>query len=177
MASLNAPGFSISLLNLTHVAKTFASISSEPIPNAISTTSSTKSQEVTSISVEALLELIDAPHASAAWPGGDIYPLPEHLQRRCMGERFIDVPDHPEAQVNGNEKKDGRDEPKVFGQCLVIHRWEWWEFVLIAILYRSRSEGFEKRAAGGRRGRLQGRTGSDTVGYSMFLHPLYRTGS
>lgn len=153
MASLNAPGFSISLLNLTHVAKTFASISLEPIPNAVSTTC-TKAKEVTSISVESLLELIDAPHASAAWPGGDIYPLPEHLQRRSMGERFIDVPDHPEAQVNGNEKKDGRDEPKVFGQNLVILRCEWSELALTAILYSSRSQGFEKRAAGGRRGRI-----------------------
>lgn len=113
MASLNAPGFSISLLNLTHVSKTFASVSSDPVPSATST-KSTNSKEVKSISVEGLLELIDAPHSSAAWPGGNIYPLSEYLQRRKMEERFIDEPEHHEEQV---EKKD---EPKVLGECLVI---------------------------------------------------------
>lgn len=121
MASLNAPGFSISLLNLTHVAKAFDSVSSQASISSVSPNLATKSKEVASITTKTLLELIDAPHASAAWPGGNIYPLPEHLERRKMSERFIDEPDHPGPQVNGKEQQGDKDEPKIFGEYIAVY--------------------------------------------------------
>ncbi|KAJ7471889.1 Dak1 domain-containing protein [Mycena latifolia] len=77
MTSLNAPGFSLTLLNLTHISKSVSS-------------------------VEELLAFVDAPHASAAWPSKSVYPIPEKLSKRSREEKFVDIPaEHKLAQVGG----------------------------------------------------------------------------
>jgi dihydroxyacetone kinase len=77
MTSLNAPGFSLTLLNLTHISKIVSS-------------------------VDELLAFVDAPHASAAWPSTNVYPVPPQLAKRAREEKFVDIPaDHKLAQVGG----------------------------------------------------------------------------
>ncbi|KAJ6590569.1 Dak1 domain-containing protein [Mycena vulgaris] len=77
MTSLNAPGFSLTLLNLTHISKSVSSI-------------------------EELLTFVDAPHASAAWPSTSVYPVPEKLSKRTREEKLVDIPaEHKLAQVGG----------------------------------------------------------------------------
>ncbi|KAJ7119555.1 Dak1 domain-containing protein [Mycena epipterygia] len=77
MTSLNAPGFSLTLLNLTHISKTVSS-------------------------VEELLAFVDAPHASAAWPSTSVYPVPTQLSQRTREEKFVDIPaEHKLAQAGG----------------------------------------------------------------------------
>jgi dihydroxyacetone kinase len=80
MGSLNQPGF---LLTLTHVSKTASSV-----------------DQVTS--------LIDAPHASAAWPANsDIGSTPEALRKRTRKEKWIDVPEETVEVVVGGPKLYG----------------------------------------------------------------------
>lgn len=68
MGSMNMPGFSISLTNLSN-------ISGE-----------------TGVPVDRLLSLIDAPHNSSAWPAtSSIHPLPENLKGRKREDQFIEV--------------------------------------------------------------------------------------
>ncbi|KAF8151786.1 Dak1 domain-containing protein [Crassisporium funariophilum] len=77
MTSLNAPGFSLSMLNLSLITKTISS-------------------------VEELLTLVDAPHASASWPTSNVFPLPDALKQRTREERFIEVPKEAEqVRVGG----------------------------------------------------------------------------
>jgi len=79
MTSLNSPGFSLTLLNLSLISKSVSSI-------------------------EELLAFIDAPHASASWPTSSIYSAPEALRNRTRAERFIDVPqenEHVDVVVDG----------------------------------------------------------------------------
>ncbi|KAJ7641469.1 Dak1 domain-containing protein [Roridomyces roridus] len=78
MTSLNAPGFSLTLLNLTHIAKSVSS-------------------------VEELIKFVDAPHASAAWPSKSVYPTPTHLEKRAREEKFIEicVTEHKLAKSGG----------------------------------------------------------------------------
>lgn len=71
--SLNAPGFSLSLLNLTSVS------------------------QATSSSIDTLLELVDAPHSSAAWQTST-YPAPGNLASRKRTEKFVDVPAEAKAK-------------------------------------------------------------------------------
>ncbi|KAK1923124.1 Dak1 domain-containing protein, partial [Papiliotrema laurentii] len=67
MGSMNMPGFSISLTNLSNIS------------------------EETKVPVERLLELVDAPHNSPAWPAtSTIYPVPESL-RRARQDQFTEV--------------------------------------------------------------------------------------
>ncbi|KAF9039619.1 Dak1-domain-containing protein [Hymenopellis radicata] len=73
MTSLNAPGFSITLLNVSHSARILNSGKGE----------------------EEIIDLYDAPHASAAWPGGNIYPVPENLKKRTREEKIIEVKEEP----------------------------------------------------------------------------------
>ena len=68
MTTLNAIGFSLSLLNVTQIA-----------------------QEVC-ITVDKVLDFLDAPHASANWPSRSAYPVPENLAKRTREEKFIEVP-------------------------------------------------------------------------------------
>jgi len=82
MGSMNMPGFSISLTNLSNISKS------------------------TSVSVERLLELIDAPHNSVAWPATSrIYPVPEALAKRKRAEYF--------TEVEKEEKKAPIQGPKI----------------------------------------------------------------
>ncbi|ORX40992.1 Dak1 domain-domain-containing protein [Kockovaella imperatae] len=68
MGSMNMPGLSISLTNLTNIAKD------------------------TGVSTKELLTLIDAPHTSFAWPATqNIYPLPGKLQARKRQDAFTEV--------------------------------------------------------------------------------------
>jgi dihydroxyacetone kinase len=68
MGSMNMPGISLTLLNLTNVS------------------------EECSIPVEKLLELLDAPHRSPAWPTThNMYPVPENLGNRKRQDAWIDV--------------------------------------------------------------------------------------
>ena len=79
MTSLNSPGFSLTLLNLSLISKSVSSI-------------------------EELLGFIDAPHASASWPTSSVYSTPEALRNRTRAERFIDVPrenEHVDVVVDG----------------------------------------------------------------------------
>ena len=68
MGSMNMPGLSISLTNLTNIAAD------------------------TGVSTTKLLELIDAPHTSFAWPATqNIYPVPQKLQGRKRQDAFTEV--------------------------------------------------------------------------------------
>ena len=79
MTSMNMPGISLSLLNLTNVAA------------ECSFTSTTK-----------LLELLDAPHNSPAWPANQgVYPLPEKLKNRKRQDRFVEVEKEEEIVSTG----------------------------------------------------------------------------
>lgn len=70
MTSLNAPGISLSLLNLTNIAKD------------------------TSHSIEDLLALIDAPHGTFSWPGGLVYSnVPEAIRNRPREQKILQAPD------------------------------------------------------------------------------------
>lgn len=83
MTSLNAPGFSISLLNLSFVARARNNGKGEA----------------------EIIELVDAPHASAAWPGSNLSLVPEHLARRTREERFVDVVEEPVVKVEESSTK------------------------------------------------------------------------
>lgn len=81
MGSMNMPGFSISLTNLTNIS------------------------EDTGTPTERLLQLIDAPHRSSAWPQtSSIYPLPSKFQRK-REEQF--------TEVEKEEKKVVKSGPKI----------------------------------------------------------------
>lgn len=83
MTSLNAPGFSISLLNLSFVARARNNGKGEA----------------------EIIELVDAPHASAAWPGSNLSLVPEHLAKRTREERFVDVVEEPVVKVEESSTK------------------------------------------------------------------------
>ena len=83
MSSMNMPGISLSLLNLTNVAS-----------------------ECPFTSITTLLDLLDAPHRSPGWPSsGNIYPLPDRLKARKRADQFI--------EVTKEEKKAPAGEPKL----------------------------------------------------------------
>lgn len=74
MTTLNAIGFSLSLLNVTQIA-----------------------QEA-GLSTNKVLAFLDAPHASAAWPSRSVYPVPGHLDERTRDKKYVDVPKGGKAQ-------------------------------------------------------------------------------
>lgn len=79
MGSMNMPGISLSLLNLTNIAA-----------------------ECSFTSVEHLLQLIDAPHTSVAWPATqNIYPLPEKLRNRKRADQFTEADKEEKVVVQG----------------------------------------------------------------------------
>ncbi|EIW70120.1 hypothetical protein TREMEDRAFT_29967 [Tremella mesenterica DSM 1558] len=81
MGSMNMPGMSISLLNLTNVS------------------------EECGLSIEELLELIDAPHNSPGWPATqNMYPVPDFLARRKREEHFTEVDAEPRKEVSKGPK-------------------------------------------------------------------------
>jgi dihydroxyacetone kinase len=68
MGSMNMPGISLTLLNLSNVS------------------------EETSIPVSRILELLDAPHNSPAWPAtAGLFPLPKELEGRKRKDAWVDV--------------------------------------------------------------------------------------
>jgi dihydroxyacetone kinase len=68
MGSMNMPGISLTLLNLTNVS------------------------EETSVSTDKLLELLDAPHNTPAWPTtAGVYPLPKELEGRGRKDAWVEV--------------------------------------------------------------------------------------
>jgi dihydroxyacetone kinase len=86
MGSMNMPGISLSLLNLTNIA-----------------------EECSFTSTAHLLELIDAPHNTPAWPATqNIYPVPPHLAQRKRADMFTEV----EQEV----KVVHADGPKMIGE-------------------------------------------------------------
>jgi dihydroxyacetone kinase len=65
---MNMPGISLTLLNLTNVS------------------------EETSIPVDQLLDMLDAPHNSPAWPTTqNMYPVPKELASRKRQDAWVDV--------------------------------------------------------------------------------------
>lgn len=89
MGSMNMPGISLTLLNLSNVS------------------------EECSIPVEKLLEMLDAPHNSPAWPmTSGIYPLPKELEGRGRKDAWVDV---------AKEEKPVRKESKqILGMFLLL---------------------------------------------------------
>ncbi|ODN82872.1 dihydroxyacetone kinase [Cryptococcus amylolentus CBS 6039] len=88
MGSMNMPGISLSLLNLSNVAA-----------------------ENNFVSVPKLLEFLDAPHNSVAWPAtSQIYPLPEHLKNRKREDKFIDVEEEKKEENIGGPELFGNKE-------------------------------------------------------------------
>lgn len=68
MGSMNMPGISLTLLNLTNVS------------------------EECSIPVSKLLDMLDAPHNSPAWPcTQNMYPVSQALEGRKRQDAWVDV--------------------------------------------------------------------------------------
>ncbi|WVQ70545.1 dihydroxyacetone kinase [Cryptococcus sp. DSM 104548] len=85
MGSMNMPGISLSLLNLSNVAA-----------------------QNEFVSVSTLLEFLDAPHNSVAWPAtSQRYPLPEHLKNRKRQDKFVDVEEEKKEEVVGGPQLIG----------------------------------------------------------------------
>jgi hypothetical protein len=113
MTSLNSPGFSITLLNLTHIAYVH--------PTFVTPDVKTDGGDVTPAYLRALL---DAPHASAAWPAApythaaSVQPPVfeadwEALGRKTRAERVMEVPPLIAAVEDGEAGKA----PTLFGMC------------------------------------------------------------
>jgi len=97
MTSMNMPGVSLSLLNLTNVAA-----------------------ECSFTSTEKLLELLDAPHNSPAWPANqNVYPLPEKLKGRKMADKFTEV-EKEEEIVSKGPKLQGDNSSYAHAQVLIV---------------------------------------------------------
>lgn len=81
MGSMNMPGVSLSLLNLTNVAAE------------------------TGLSVERLFELIDAPHRTTAWPANTgVYPVDAPLDCRKRADKFTEVAKEEKAHSTRGPK-------------------------------------------------------------------------
>ncbi|ORY26018.1 Dak1 domain-domain-containing protein [Naematelia encephala] len=82
MGSMNMPGISISLLNLTNVT-----------------------QDCNFVSVLDLLQMMDAPQNSVAWPAtSGIYPLPDYLKNRKREDAFTEIEEQEKAFEFGGPK-------------------------------------------------------------------------
>ena len=82
MGSMNMPGISLSLLNLTNVASECPSFGG----------------------VDGLIAHLDAPHNSSAWPTTqNIYPVPSTLQRKRQ-DQYIDVEKEEKIVPEGGAK-------------------------------------------------------------------------
>lgn len=92
MGSMNMPGVSLSLLNLTNVAA-----------------------DCGFTSVDHLLELLDAPHNTPAWPATqNIYPVPQSLASRKRADMFTEVEKEEKIVHTGGEKLVGRSQVGIF---------------------------------------------------------------
>ena len=80
MGSMNMPGISLTLLNLSNVS------------------------EECNIPVSKLLEMLDAPHNSPAWPQtSGIYPLPKDLERGRK-DAWVDVEKEEKVVKKGGKQ-------------------------------------------------------------------------
>jgi dihydroxyacetone kinase len=85
MGSMNMPGVSLSLLNLTNIA-----------------------EECSFTSTSHLLELIDAPHNTPGWPATqNMYPVPPNLASRKRADQFIEVEKEEKVVHTGGPKLIG----------------------------------------------------------------------
>ena len=81
MGSMNMPGISLSLLNLTNVAAECP------------------------FTVEDLLAKLDAPHNSSAWPTTqNIYPVPDALASRSRADQYIDIEEEKKVVPEGGAR-------------------------------------------------------------------------
>lgn len=86
MGSMNMPGISLSLLNLTNIA-----------------------EECSFTSTKHLLELIDAPHNTPGWPATqNMYPVPPELAQRKRADQFIEVEKEEKVAHIGGPKMIGK---------------------------------------------------------------------
>ncbi|KAK7036706.1 hypothetical protein VNI00_011371 [Paramarasmius palmivorus] len=93
MTSLNAPGFSISLWNLTHNSRLLLSPESPSHPDL-------------KTDIPFLLSLVDAPHGAAGWPGGTLAnPDADQRPREDRFEKFELEAALKETQKEGGERK------------------------------------------------------------------------
>jgi dihydroxyacetone kinase len=93
MGSMNMPGISLHLLNLTNVAADCPFKSTKDV-----------------------LEMLDAPHRTPAWPTThNIYPLPQELVRKRK-DMFIEKP-------KVEEKKEVVKGPKLLGGWICLGLW------------------------------------------------------
>ncbi|KAK4685514.1 hypothetical protein P7C73_g4632, partial [Tremellales sp. Uapishka_1] len=83
MGSMNMPGISLSLLNLTNVV-----------------------DECSFMTVDHLVTLIDAPHGSVSWPSNhNLYPVPEKLKNRKRADMFTEVEKEEKVAFEGPSLK------------------------------------------------------------------------
>ncbi|THU79797.1 Dak1-domain-containing protein [Dendrothele bispora CBS 962.96] len=101
LTSLNAVGFSITVMNLTHTVRVYNS--------SLASCSNTEQ-----LAVEDLLVFLDAKHTTAAWQNTEVYSRRQNgLEKRSRAEKVIkDVPsvNIPSVNVNGHQK----EAPKLF---------------------------------------------------------------
>lgn len=89
MGSMNMPGISLTLLNLTNVS------------------------DETSIPVDKLLELVDAPHRTPAWPTThNLYPVSPELAHRKRQDAWVDVAK--------DEKPPKKESKPIYGQSVPL---------------------------------------------------------
>lgn len=84
MGSMNMPGVSLSVLNVSNVARD------------------------TGLPEDALLDLLDAPHAAPAWPAtSTVHPLPAHLRGRTLADALTELPAEVKAAAPPGPRLDG----------------------------------------------------------------------
>lgn len=95
MGSMNMPGFSVSLLNVTNVARD------------------------TGRAEDALIALLDAPHTSAAWPAtSTVHPLPGPLAGRKRGDAWAEA--EVEAELAAPPEPEGAPGATLEGNARMI---------------------------------------------------------
>lgn len=78
VTAMNMPGMSITLLNVSQVAKR------------------------TGLTSKKILDLLDAPHGALAYPNGCVWQGHPELEKRTFAEKCIEAPkDHDKAEANG----------------------------------------------------------------------------
>ncbi|KAK7446302.1 hypothetical protein VKT23_014508 [Stygiomarasmius scandens] len=99
LTSLNALGFSITVMNLTHSARVY---------NSRLASDSTSEQ----LTVEHLLMLLDAKHTSTAWQSTEVYSRKQNgLEKRSRSEKVVKDLQVSLPPANGEQNVEG---PKLF---------------------------------------------------------------
>ncbi|KIY72772.1 Dak1-domain-containing protein, partial [Cylindrobasidium torrendii FP15055 ss-10] len=84
MTSLNAPGFSLTLLNISHTNRVHKASKGEA----------------------EIIALLDAPHATSSWPSSTQYPAPESLRSRSREEKELLVKDDVRVTGSSGAERD-----------------------------------------------------------------------